>query len=54
VLAKTKEAVRSLNRQLKFKKIHKEYLALVVGEIRPQGSIRLSLQKQMDRSVGWR
>jgi 23S rRNA-/tRNA-specific pseudouridylate synthase len=49
VLAKTKEAVRSLNRQLKFKKIHKEYVALVVGEIRPQGSIRLSLQKQMDR-----
>ena len=49
VLAKTKEAVRSLNRQLKFKEIQKEYLALVVGEIRPQGSIRFSLQKQMDR-----
>ncbi|MCL6642113.1 MAG: RluA family pseudouridine synthase [Candidatus Bipolaricaulota bacterium] len=48
-LAKTKEAVRSLNRQLKFKKIQKEYLALVVGEIRPQGSIRYALQKQMDR-----
>lgn len=49
VLAKTKEAVRSLNRQLKLKKIEKKYLALVVGEIRLQGSIRLHLQKQMDR-----
>jgi 23S rRNA pseudouridine1911/1915/1917 synthase len=49
VLAKTKEAVRSLNRQLKLKKIQKKYLALVFGEIRSQGSIRFSLQKQMDR-----
>lgn len=49
VLAKTKEALRSLNRQLKFKKIHKKYLALVVGEVRSHGSIRLHLQKQMDR-----
>lgn len=48
VLAKTKDAVRALNRQLKLKKIQKEYLALVVGEIDPQGSIRLHLQKQMD------
>lgn len=49
VLAKTKDALRSLNRQLKFKKIEKRYLALVIGEVRPQGSIRLHLQKQMDR-----
>lgn len=49
VLAKTKEALRSLNRQLKLKKIQKRYLALVVGEVRPHGSIRLHLQKQMDR-----
>lgn len=49
VLAKTKEAVRSLNRQLKLKKIQKTYLALVIGEVRPHGSIRLHLQKQMDR-----
>ncbi len=49
VLAKSKEAARSLNRQLKFKEIQKEYRALVIGEIRPQGSIRWHLQKQMDR-----
>ncbi|MEM4382170.1 MAG: RluA family pseudouridine synthase [Candidatus Caldarchaeum sp.] len=49
VLAKTKKAVQSLNRQLKLKKIQKKYLALVVGEVRPHGSIRLHLQKQMDR-----
>lgn len=49
VLAKSKNALRSLNRQLKFKKIEKKYLALVIGEVRPHGSIRLHLQKQMDR-----
>jgi 23S rRNA pseudouridine955/2504/2580 synthase len=49
VLAKTKQAVRSLNRQLKLKKIRKKYLALVVGAVRPHGAIRLHLQKQMDR-----
>lgn len=49
LLAKTRSATQSLNRQLKLKKIHKTYLALLVGEIRPQGSIRLALQKQMDR-----
>ncbi len=49
VLAKTRLALRALNRQLKFKKIQKKYLALVVGEVRSHGSIRLSLQKQMDR-----
>ncbi len=49
VLAKAKHALSSLNRQLKFKKIQKKYLALVVGEVRSHGSIRLSLHKQMDR-----
>ncbi len=49
VLAKTKQAVQALNRQLKFKKIQKEYYALVGGEVRPSGSIRLHLQKRMDR-----
>jgi RluA family pseudouridine synthase len=49
VLAKSRKAVRSLNRQLKLKEIQKTYLALLVGEMRPQGSIRLPLQKQMDR-----
>ncbi|MCS6935970.1 MAG: RluA family pseudouridine synthase [Candidatus Bipolaricaulota bacterium] len=50
VLAKSKRALRSLNRQLKLKKIRKEYRALVVGETRLRGSIRLHLQKQMDRA----
>lgn len=50
VLAKAKHALRSLNRQLKLKKIEKRYVALVGGEIRPHGSIRLHLQKQMDRA----
>jgi RluA family pseudouridine synthase len=49
VLAKTREALRSLNRQLKFKKIRKIYLAILVGEAKPQGLIRLPLQKQLDR-----
>lgn len=49
VLTKTREALRALNRQLKFKKIQKKYLALLAEEIRPQGSIRIHLQKQMDR-----
>lgn len=49
VLAKTKPAIRSLNRQLKLKKIQKKYLALLAGEIRPQGALRLHLQKRMDR-----
>ncbi|MCS7197359.1 MAG: RluA family pseudouridine synthase [Candidatus Bipolaricaulota bacterium] len=49
VLAKTKNALRSLNRQLKLKKIEKKYVALVIGEVHPHGSIRLHLQKQMDR-----
>ncbi len=49
VLAKTKHALRALNRQLKFKKIEKRYVALVAGEIRPHGSIRVHLQKAMDR-----
>ncbi len=49
VLAKTQHALRSLNRQLKLKEIQKTYLALVIGEVRPHGSIRLHLQKQMDR-----
>lgn len=49
VLAKTPQALRALNRQLKFKKIQKKYLALLAGELRPQGSMRVSLQKQMDR-----
>lgn len=49
VLAKTQTALRALNRQLKFKKIHKVYIALLSGEIRPQGSIRWSLQRQFDR-----
>lgn len=49
LLAKTQEALRSLNRQIKFKRMRKSYLALLVGEIRPQGSIRLALQKKMDR-----
>lgn len=49
VLAKTPQALRALNRQLKFKKIRKRYLALLAGELRPQGSMRVSLQKQMDR-----
>ncbi|MCS6903723.1 MAG: RluA family pseudouridine synthase [Candidatus Bipolaricaulota bacterium] len=49
ILAKSKRALQSLNRQLKLKKIQKEYRALLIGEIRPRGSIRLHLQKQMDR-----
>ncbi len=49
LLAKTRSAIQSLNRQLKLKKICKTYFALLVGEIRPKGSIRLALQKQMDR-----
>jgi RluA family pseudouridine synthase len=49
VLAKSHSALRSINRQLKLKKLHKRYLALLFGEIGPSGSIRLSLKKQMDR-----
>lgn len=49
IMAKTRSAIQSLNRQLKLRRIHKTYLALLAGEIRPQGSIRLALQKQMDR-----
>ncbi len=49
VLAKTKPAIRSLNRQLKLKKIQKKYLGLLAGEIRARSSIRLHLQKQMER-----
>lgn len=49
IVAKTKEALRMLNRQLRFKKIIKTYLALLDGEIKPKGSIRLALKKEMDR-----
>jgi RluA family pseudouridine synthase len=49
VLAKSRKAVQFLNRQLKLKKIQKEYRALLAGEVRIQGSIRLHLKKQMDR-----
>ncbi len=49
VLAKTRIALQSLNRQLKFKKIHKTYLALVKGEPKETGSIRLRLSKQFNR-----
>ena len=49
LMAKTRSALQSLNRQLKFKKIQKVYFALLAGEIRLSGSIRLQLKKQMDR-----
>lgn len=49
VLAKTHEALKNLNRQLKFKHIKKTYLALVRGELREIGSIRLRLSKQFNR-----
>jgi 23S rRNA pseudouridine955/2504/2580 synthase len=49
VLAKTREALRSLNRQLKFKKIDKIYVALVWGTLRAHGSIRRALRKKFDR-----
>jgi 23S rRNA pseudouridine955/2504/2580 synthase len=49
IVAKTRGALRALNRQLKFKKITKSYLTLLYGEIKPKGSIRLALKKEMDR-----
>ncbi len=49
IIAKTKEALRALNRQLKFKQIEKTYWAVLAGEIKPKGSIRISLRKEMDR-----
>jgi 23S rRNA pseudouridine955/2504/2580 synthase len=49
VLAKTREALQSLNRQLKFKKIQKLYWVLVKGEPKERGSIRIRLSKQFNR-----
>ncbi|MBI3461060.1 RluA family pseudouridine synthase [Candidatus Acetothermia bacterium] len=49
VLAKTHEALKNLNRQLKFKQTKKTYFALVRGELREIGSIRLRLSKQFNR-----
>jgi RluA family pseudouridine synthase len=49
VLAKTREVLQNLNRQLKFKKIRKTYLALVKGELKELGSIQLRLTKQFNR-----
>lgn len=49
VLAKTHEALKNLNRQLKFKQTKKTYVALVRGELREIGSIRLRLSKQFNR-----
>lgn len=49
VMAKTPEALRHVNRQLRFKQVHKAYVALLAGTIVAQGSIRLPLEKRMDR-----
>ncbi|OGF56544.1 MAG: hypothetical protein A2Z21_06180 [Candidatus Fraserbacteria bacterium RBG_16_55_9] len=49
LMAKTRSALQSLNRQLKFKKIRKTYITLLAGEIPPSGAIRLPLKKQLDR-----
>ncbi len=49
LLAKTRTALRAVNRQLKFKEMKKIYQALLAGETRPKGSIRLPLKKQLDR-----
>lgn len=49
LMAKTPEALKHINRQLKFKQVHKAYLALLAGDIEPRGSIRRSLEKRMDR-----
>lgn len=51
VLAKDPETLRALNRQLKFKKVKKIYLALVNGVLRERGSIRLPLRKTFDRKL---
>jgi len=51
VLAKDPETLRALNRQLKFKKIKKIYLALVRGALGERGSIRLPLKKAFDRKL---
>lgn len=51
VLAKDPETLRALNRQLKFKKVKKIYLALVKGVLREHGSIRLPLKKTFDRKL---
>ncbi len=50
VMAKTRQAVRTLNRQIKLKQLKKRYLALLVGEIRPEGVIQLPLKKKFIRS----
>jgi 23S rRNA pseudouridine1911/1915/1917 synthase len=50
VMAKTREAVRALNRQIKLKQMQKRYLALLTGEIRPEGVIQLPLKKKFIRS----
>ncbi len=51
VLVKDPQTLRALNRQLKFKKIKKIYLALVKGDLREHGSIRLPLKKTFDRKL---
>ncbi len=48
-MAKSRPALAGLHRQLKLKEIQKTYLALLVGETRPKGSIRFALKKVMDR-----
>ncbi len=51
VMAKTREAVRSLNRQIKLKQLKKRYLALLWGRLEePEGEIFLPLKKKFIRS----
>lgn len=50
LMAKTPDALRHINRQLKLKQVQKMYLALLVGGVQARGSIRLSLEKRMDRT----
>lgn len=49
LLAKTPQALRHVNRQLKLKQVQKAYEALLLDSIHARGSIRLALQKRMDR-----
>ncbi|MHA2612062.1 MAG: RluA family pseudouridine synthase [bacterium JZ-2024 1] len=53
VLAKTHPALVGLNRQLKKKKVRKEYLTLVKGNIAKQGSVTHRLRIIFDRKL-WR
>ncbi|MFN4182139.1 MAG: RluA family pseudouridine synthase [bacterium] len=53
VLAKTHPALVGLNRQLKKKKVRKEYLALVKGDIAREGRVTHSLRIIFDKKL-WR